>query len=83
MTPIAMESINAEWEVIELIEKELKNRKKAEGFRHRFNRLKNLAYTIQTMINTEQADDRYLHKGTDILCKQLGTLWQEVFNTPD
>lgn len=75
-----MESIKAEWDVIQLLEDELENRKKTEEFKHQLNRLKNLANSIQGMIDTKEPDCRYIHKGTTILCKYLGALWQEVFN---
>lgn len=75
-----MESINAEWDVIQLLEDELENRNKPEKFKHQLNRLKNLAHTIQGMIDTKEPNHRYIYKGTTILCKHLGALWREVFN---
>lgn len=73
-----MESINAELEVIRLLEEELNNRKEAE-FKYQLNRLKNLAHTIECAINRGESDYD-IHKATDILCKCLGALWGDVFN---
>lgn len=76
-----MESINAEWEVIRLLEEELNNRKEAE-FKYKLNRLKNLAHTIENMGKAGESDYD-VHTATNILCKNLGELWQNVFNLKD
>lgn len=74
-----MESIKAEWDIIKMIEDELNNRKKVEGFKHQLNCLKNLASAIQSMIQSKDVDYEDVHKATTILCKYLGILWQNVF----
>lgn len=74
-----MESINGEWDVIRLLEKELNNREEVEKWRHQLIRLKNLAHTIESMVKTGKSDYD-VHKATNILCKYLGILWRDVFN---
>lgn len=76
-----MESIEAELDVIRLIEEELKNRK-GDEFKYQLNRLKNLAHTIENMIKTGESDYE-VHKATNILCKYLSVLFQNVFNMKD
>lgn len=76
-----MESINAEWEVIRLLDKELEKRNEDE-LKHRLKGLKDLAHTIECAINTEDSDYD-VHQATNILCKYLGILWQRVFNIDD
>lgn len=72
-----MESINAEWDVIRLLEKELNNREENE-LKYQLKRLKNLAHTIESMGKTGKSDYD-VHKATNILCKNLGILWRNVF----
>lgn len=76
-----MESIEAELDVIRLLEKELNNREESE-FKYQLNRLKDLAHTIERMIKTEESDYE-VHKATNILCQDLGILWRNVFNVKE
>lgn len=78
-----MASIKAELDVIKLLKKELNKREGVEKFNHQLACIKNSAGRIQGMIKSKNVDDESIHKATDILCKDLGILWRNVFYGED